>query len=96
MWGLGVTLFEAIAGYRAFDDGDRDAPTSRSVTRSSWRSRTSCPSEVPDEVSKILYAALERDPADRPLPHEVAGALEPVLARQPAATADLQGQALNR
>ena len=25
VWGLGVTLFEAVAGYRAFDDGDRDA-----------------------------------------------------------------------
>ena len=43
------------------------------------------PDRVPDEVAKVLYAALERDPADRPLPHEVAGALEPVLARQPAA-----------
>ena len=25
VWGLGATLFEAIAGYKAFDEGDRDA-----------------------------------------------------------------------
>jgi serine/threonine-protein kinase len=36
-------------------------------------------------VAKTVYAALEPDPADRPLPHEIAGALEPVLAAQPAA-----------
>ena len=42
------------------------------------------PDRVPAEVVKILYAGLDRDPAARPLPHEVADALEPVLARQPA------------
>ena len=33
----------------------------------------------------LTLAALEPDPADRPLPHEVAEALEPVMARQPKA-----------
>ena len=37
----------------------------------------------PAEVAKILYAGLDRDPANRPLPREVAEALEPALDRQP-------------
>ena len=85
VWGLGVTLFEAVAGYRAFDDGDRDAAHIEERYPQLVEEPYELPDRVPDEVSKILYAALERDPADRPLPHEVAGALEPVLARQPAA-----------
>ena len=41
------------------------------------------PDGVPDAVAKTVYAALDRDPDRRPLPHEIAGALEPVLAGQP-------------
>ena len=93
VWGLGATLFHAVAGYRAFDEGDPDADGPRtSGTRSWWTRRTSCPTGVPAEVAKVVYAALEPDPADRPLPHEIADALEPVLAAQPPAAADLQGQ----
>ena len=70
VWGLGATLFEAIAGERAYDafDDQRDLPD-----------------RTPAEVSKVVYAALELAPANRPLPHEVAEALEPVLDRQPPA-----------
>ena len=39
---------------------------------------------VPAEIEKILLAGLEKRPEDRPLPHEVAQACEPVLARLPA------------
>ena len=83
VWGLGATVFEAVAGYRAFDQGDRhsDDPTVR------FPQLVDPPYELPDrvpaEVAKVVYGALEPDPADRPLPHEIAAALEPVLARQP-------------
>ena len=50
-------------------------------------SSAALPDGVPTEVAKIVYAALELDPADRPLPHEVAEALEPVLDRQPVGPA---------
>ena len=43
------------------------------------------PGNVPPEVAKTLYAALDKDPERRPLPSEFAEALEPVLARQPKA-----------
>jgi eukaryotic-like serine/threonine-protein kinase len=69
VWGLGAILFEAVAGERAYDTFDE---------------QRALPDRVPTEVAKIVYAALELDPADRPLPHEVAEALEPVLDRQPA------------
>ncbi|WP_109507233.1 serine/threonine-protein kinase [Nocardioides speluncae] len=70
VWGLGATLFEAIAGYRAFDEGDTTAPYE-------------LPEQVPGDVAKIVYATLETEPGNRPLPREIAEGLEPALARQP-------------
>jgi eukaryotic-like serine/threonine-protein kinase len=69
VWGLGATLFEAVAGFRAYDD-----PTEPEEL----------PDRVPPEVAKVVRACLELRPADRPAPHEVAEALEPVLDRLPA------------
>lgn len=85
VWGLCATLFEAVAGYRAFDDGDPDAEDVRTRYPQLVDDPYELPDRVPHEVVKILYAGLEKRPADRPLPHEVAEALEPVLARQPRA-----------
>jgi eukaryotic-like serine/threonine-protein kinase len=83
VWGLGATLFEAVAGYRPFDDGDpaSDDPTVRFPQL--LEPPYELPDRVPADVAKVVYGALEADPADRPLPHEIATALEPVLARQP-------------
>jgi serine/threonine protein kinase len=83
VWGLGVTLFEAVAGYRAFDDGDRSAETLAERFPQLAAAPRELPPGTPYEVAKILSAALDRDPESRPLPHEIAEALEPVLARQP-------------
>jgi serine/threonine protein kinase len=69
VWGLGATLFEAVAGYRAVD-----VPTDRPAE---------LPDRTPPEVAKTVAACLAPDPADRPQPREVAEALEPVLDRQP-------------
>lgn len=68
VWGLGATLFEAVAGHRAY------------------REPTEEPARLPDgvapEVAKVVDACLSPRPGDRPLPREVAEALEPVLDRQ--------------
>ena len=85
VWGLGATLFEAVAGYRAFDGGDRDAHRPEDQYPQLVEDPYELPGTVPAEVAKVVYAALERSPVDRPLPHEIAAALEPVLARQPKA-----------
>lgn len=83
VWGLCATLFEAVAGYQPFDDGDLDSPDVRARYPQLVDLPYELPDRVPHEVVKVLYAGLEKRPADRPLPHEVAEALEPVLARQP-------------
>jgi eukaryotic-like serine/threonine-protein kinase len=83
VWGLGATLFEAVAGYRPFDDGDPAADDARVRFPQLVEAPYELPDRVPSEVAKVVYGALEADPADRPLPHEIATALEPVLAAQP-------------
>lgn len=85
VWGLGATIFHAVAGYRPFDDGDRRSSDLERRYPQLVDPPYEMPEGVPHEVEKILWAALEPDPADRPLPHEFAEALEPVLARQPKA-----------
>lgn len=78
VWGLCATLFEAVAGYRAFDTAGSGEPLPQT-----YDDAYELPDGIPPEVAKILYAGLDRDPAGRPLPREVAEALEPVLERQP-------------
>ena len=85
VWGLGATLFEAVAGYRPFDRGERRSPDPELRYPQLVDPPYELPDGTPHEVVKILFAALEPDPADRPLPHELAEAFEPVMARQPKA-----------
>ena len=83
IWGLGVTLFEAIAGYRPFDKGDEDAPEVGQRFPQVVEMPYTLPAQVPSDVEKVVYAALEPKPENRPLPHELAEGLEPALARVP-------------
>lgn len=83
VWGLGSTLFMAVAGERPFPDGDPDARDVADRFPQVARRPRDLPADVPAEVAKVVLACLEPDPADRPLPHEVADALEPVLAGLP-------------
>ncbi len=84
VWGIGSTLFHAVAGERPFRYGDRDSQDPVARHPQQVDEPGELPGRVPDEVRKVVATCLERDPANRPLPHEVAEALEPVLARQPA------------
>jgi serine/threonine protein kinase len=83
VWGLGATLFEAVAGHRAFDDPSPWADRLEERFPQVADAPRDLPAGVPDEVAKVIGAMLKRDPAARPAPHEVVDALEPVLARQP-------------
>jgi hypothetical protein len=85
VWGLAATLFEAVAGYRAFDDGDLDSEDVRVRYPQLVEEPYELPDRVPHEVAKVLAAGLDKEPANRPLPHELAEALGPVLERQPRA-----------
>ncbi|WP_210651720.1 serine/threonine-protein kinase [Nocardioides sp. SYSU D00065] len=83
VWGLGATLFHAVAGVRPFAHGDPDADDVRLRFPQLVDDPAPLPDDVPSEVAAVVAACLRRDPADRPLPHEVAEALEPVLAGLP-------------
>lgn len=84
VFGLGATLFHAVAGYRPFAKGDPDADALEARFPQLVDDPLDLPAQVPPEVVKTVRAMLDRDPDERPLPHEVAEALEPVLERQPA------------
>ncbi len=83
VWGLGATLFHAVAGYRPFDDGDSSAESLVDRFPQLDCLPHELPLGVPDEVEKIILAALDQKPGERPTPREFAENLEPVLARQP-------------
>jgi len=79
VWGLGVTLFQAVCGERPFRRGDPDStePGER------WPQLVEEPKMLSDEVARAIaapiMACLARDPAGRPAPAEVADQLELVL-----------------
>lgn len=83
VWGLGATLFEAVAGYRAFADPDEEAMAREQRFPQVADDPRGLPAGVPPEVVELLTAMLDRSPERRPQPREIVDALEPVLARQP-------------
>lgn len=83
VWGLGTTLFHAVAGYRAFDKGPREGRLEERYPQL-VDAPYDLPDGVPPTVRELLGAMLDRDAGNRPLPHEVVDALEPVLAGLPA------------
>jgi serine/threonine-protein kinase len=83
VWGLGATLFHAVAGRRPFEHGDPDADDVRRRFPQLVDAPAALPDDLPGAVAETVRACLRRDPDDRPLPHEVAEALEPVLAGLP-------------
>lgn len=83
VWGLGTSLFHAVAGYRPFSQGDPDAEEPAARFPQLLEPPAELPPDVPAAVAKVIHAMLEPDPADRPLPHEVAEAIEPELAALP-------------
>ena len=83
VWGLGATLFEAIAGYKAFDRPREDSDSLEERFPQVVDAPYELPDRVASDVAKVVYACLEPRPADRPLPHELAEALQPALERAP-------------
>lgn len=76
VWGLGVTLYEALAGVRPFADGDEtaDALAARYPQVASGAPPLS--PEVPVELARIVQSCLRDDPGSRPWPSDIAAALE--------------------
>ena len=86
MWGIGTTLFHALAGYRPFEKG---AGGAQAAPEERWPQLVGephqLPNAVPDDVSKPVLGCLNADPKARPTPIELAEALEPAMAALPKA-----------
>lgn len=84
IWAVGTCLYQALTGrrpYRTADDDDTnethpqvDAPPPE------WPRRA----EVPLALQQAVSSCLAQDPSERPAPHELAAALEPMVAALPA------------
>jgi eukaryotic-like serine/threonine-protein kinase len=83
VWGVGVTLFRAASGERAFEKGDPDS----SVPAERWPQLTSPPKQLgeraPAAIAEPIMACLAPDSGERPSPAEVAAELELVLDALP-------------
>ncbi|QYJ05486.1 serine/threonine protein kinase [Nocardioides panacisoli] len=84
VWGLGATLFHAIAGERPFASGDPDAATPEERHPQVRYAPGPLPTDLPSGVGSLVLAMLEPDPVHRPLPREVVDALTPALDALPA------------
>lgn len=75
VWGLGATLHFALSGETPFPRRLPGGPYPQLQ-----QSPKPLPPIVPAPVRELVARMLARRPADRPLPHEIAEALEPLLA----------------
>ena len=82
IWGLGVTLYEAIAGRLPFPrgTGDESAPVEQRYPQLA-QEPDPLSKEVPAALAGAIDAALARGPQDRPTAREVADLLAPLLQR---------------
>ena len=86
VWGLGATLYHAVAGRRPFskprsrDDSDAFELRFPQLTEEPrpW------PVRVPESLSQAIHACLQKHPDDRPTARELALMLEPAVADLPA------------
>lgn len=75
-WGLGATLYEAVAGHRPFPKGDEQYPQLTSGAEP-------LPRDVPAPLAELIGTLLSPDPAARPAPADVLRILEPLIAAEP-------------
>ena len=85
VWGLGATLFHALAGSVPFPrpKGARESEDPSVRFPQLFEEPGELPARLPDELTDIVLDTLEKDPAERPSAAEFVSALEPVVAGLP-------------
>lgn len=83
IWGLGVTVYEAIIGRLPFPAG-RDDGTLEGRFPQLVCEPAPFPKDVPPILAEPLISCLNRRPEDRPTAEELSGDLEPLVAALPA------------
>ena len=83
VWGLGVTLYEALASRRPFPDGDHGSDDLSARFPQLELPPEPLPRDIPPAVAELVLSCLRHRPAERPLAAEVAETLEPLAALLP-------------
>lgn len=83
VWGLGVTLYEALAGRRPFAEPEPGAELLDERYPQTAGGPRPLPRDVPEALAACVLACLEPEPDARPLPADLAARLEPVEAALP-------------
>jgi serine/threonine protein kinase len=86
VWGLGATLHHSISGHRPFprEKGARESADPNVRFPQLHSPPQPLPGHVPGDLRELLSEMLSPAPGDRPTAAEVAGRLEPIVARQPS------------
>jgi serine/threonine protein kinase len=82
-WGLGVTLYEALARERPFPDGSATAESLSARYPQTAVASAPLGDDVPLPVRELVLACLLDEPSSRPLPAEISETLEPLAALLP-------------
>jgi serine/threonine protein kinase len=82
VWGLGVTVYEAVAGRLPYPRGDADAAGAERFPQLEHPVEP-LPKDVPTALADPVMACLAARPEDRPSAADVAASLEPPVAKLP-------------
>ena len=82
IWGLGVTVYEAIIGHLPFPAGRDDGPVEARFPQLVCEP-VPFPKDVPPILAEPLISCLKTRPEDRPIAQELSGDLEPLVAALP-------------
>jgi eukaryotic-like serine/threonine-protein kinase len=82
IWGLGVTVYEAITGHLPFPASREEGPPHERFPQL-VHEPTPFAEDVPPVLADPLMSCLRIRPEDRPTAEELAGALQPLVAALP-------------